>query len=171
MTPPTVDLSALSAADIEHIWWEIKRAHDFANADPELRKDITHALTAALDAGQIDESRALEIDVMLESAVPAVVLEQCWRELIPNKPALGAFPRRDPAPAPDIDEWYRIDPTRLSGLVQEMGRFTTDIKGIAVAVLDSADKFGIPEDQADRIISEALHALNSEQRKATSNGR
>ena len=163
-----VDLDALSPSDIEHLWWEMRRAHDFANADPELRTDITRAINAALDTGRIDECRALEIEVMLESAVPAVVLEQCWRELIPNKPALGAFPRRELGPAPDLGEWYRADPTRLYGLVTEIGRFTSDLKLIAASALDTADKFGIPEDVADQIVSDALHALHSG-RKVTSN--
>ena len=50
-----------------------------------------------------------------------------------------------------------------------MGRFTNDLKRIASAVLDLADKLGIPEDVADRIVSDALHALNREQRQVTSN--
>ena len=168
-----VDIDKLDASALESLWHELERARQFKNHDPELRDDIEKAITAALNDGRITELRALEIEVMLEEAVPSVVLEQTWRELIPNldRKALGAFPRREIGPAPDLDQWLRDDPSRLAGLVAEMGRFTNDLKRIASAVLDLADKLGIPEDVSDPIVSDALHALNREQRQVAINAK
>jgi hypothetical protein len=158
MTARLVSLDDI--AGLESAWHELRRAHEIKTADPELRRD-----------GRLTEDQATEISAELETTTPPVVLEAHWRELIPNRPTLGAFPRHEIGPAPDLGEWYRADPERLRRLVAEMGRFSTDLSKIAAVALDAADKFGIPEDVADRIISDALHALNSEQRQVTTNAK
>jgi hypothetical protein len=169
MTPRLVSLDDI--AGLESVWHELQRAHAIQTADPELRRNIERAVTIALNDGRLTEDQATEISVELETTVPPVVLEAHWRELIPNRPAPGAFPRHEAGAAPDLGEWYRADPTRLCGLVAEMGRFSSDLKLIAASTLDAADKLGIPEDVADRIVSDALRALNHEQRQVTTNAK
>jgi hypothetical protein len=169
MTARLVSLDDI--AGLESAWHELRRAHEIKTADPELRRNIERAVTIALNDGRLTEDQATEISAELETTTPPVVLEAHWRELIPNRPTLGAFPRHEIGPAPDLGEWYRADPERLRRLVAEMGRFSTDLSKIAAVALDAADKFGIPEDVADRIISDALHALNSEQRQVTTNAK
>jgi hypothetical protein len=160
------DLTGLEAA-----WHELQRAHAIKTADPELRRNIERAVTIALNDGRLTEDQATEISAELEATTPPVVLEAHWRELIPDRPMLGAFPRHEVGPAPDLGEWYRADPNRLRGLVAEAGRFSSDLRLIAASALDAADKFGIPEDVADRIVSDALHVLNRGQRQVTTNAK
>ncbi len=162
-----------NVADIDRLWHELKRAHELRTADPELRHNIEKAITVALDRGAITEEQATEIDLMLESCVPGAVLEAWWKELIPNldRATIGAFPRRECEPAPNLDQWFRDDPTRLRGVMHEASRFTNDLKRIAAVALDIADKLGIPEDVADQIVADELHALNREHRQVTSNGK
>ena len=75
------------------------------------------------------------------------------------RPALGAFPRRDTPDAPSVDQWLRDDPRRLAGVIVEAARFTDDLKCIVVGVTNLADRVGIDEEEADKIIAAAIRLL------------
>lgn len=151
MTVVTLDIADPCA--VEKVWNEIERRHAARTVDPELRRSILARL------GDIDPAVADEIRQELGEMAPAVVLQAHLEELVPDKQALGAFPRRETLEAPTATEWLAEDPRRLAGVVREMSRFTTDRRLVVAAVLDLADAVGIEQGLADRIVCGALKSL------------
>jgi hypothetical protein len=154
----TVDLADLTADQVLELWSRVEQAEATREVDPELRASI---LKRCDQLGDRDLAAAIREE--LDVAHPAVVLEQHWRELIADRPTLGAFrgafPRRDRVVVPTADEWLREDPRRLGNIVAEVARFTVDLKAITVSVLELADRLGIDEQEADRIVCAALRNL------------
>ncbi len=156
-----VDLGRLTdeqlAAALERIAAEQDRRHAARELDP----DLWYALRRRCDElEQRNPHLASEIRRLLDEISPKVVAAEYWRELVPDRPALGhylrAFPRRDLLTAPSADDWLRADPRRLAGVVVEMRRFSNDLPGIVRAVLALADGAGIDAELADRIVCAAL---------------
>jgi hypothetical protein len=153
----TVDLDAPDIAELESLWRELERRHAIRNADPKLRAAVIRRTNAALADGRLDESGAAEIQAEIDKALPAVVLEAHFGELVSDCPALGAYARRSSPEAPTADERLREDPERrLSNVVQEMRCFGDELQRIIEAALDLADRLGIDELQADDIVAAAL---------------
>jgi hypothetical protein len=121
-----VDLDSLTAEDLDHLR-AIKRREEQAERD------------------RLDQELAERAE-----------LRDNWREVIPDRPALGAFPRRDRVVAPTGDELIVDDPHRLANVVVEMLRFTTDeAKVISAAALYAAN-LGIEDPVAESAIAEGL---------------
>lgn len=154
-----VDLDDPDTSALERLDSELRRRRAVRSLDPSLRADVLRATDEAVDDGRLDTTEADQIRQQLDQMHPAVVLEQWGRKLIKDRPALGAFPSRNIVKAPSPDEWIRQDPRRLAGIVLEAARFGSDLKAIAVAVLELADGLGIEEATADEIVAAAFHNL------------
>lgn len=153
--PGAIDLDSLNADQVLELWSRVEKAKATRDADPELRTAILKR------CGQLnDRDLGATIRKELDEASPAVVLEAHFAELVPNRPALGAFrgawPRRARLDTPSADEWLKEDPRRLAGVVVEMRRFSSDLPKIVQSVLDLADSLSIEADLADRIVTGAL---------------
>ena len=144
-----------NADDVARVWAEMQLRHAAREAAPELHAAIARKVDEALAEGRLSEARAAEIRADLDRAHPRAVLLGFYRELVPDRPALGAFPRAHREPV-DLDAWYREDPLRLAAIVVEMRRFTSDLPRIVEAVLDIADRAGVPADVADSVVTDAL---------------
>lgn len=79
----TVDLD--DADDVLRVWAEANRILVHRAIDPELRGAISQR------AGDLGAPLTSAIRAELDQATPAVVLEARWRELIYDRPAVGAF--------------------------------------------------------------------------------
>jgi hypothetical protein len=79
-----------------------------------------------------------------------------WRTVIADRPALGAFPRRDNLEAPTATEWLSEDPSRLAAVVAEMSRFTADEAKVARTSLELAERLGIDENLAVEVVAEGI---------------
>jgi hypothetical protein len=123
---PATDLATMTAADLE---------------------DLVHL--ARERERQEEEARAAEIAERAE-------LRDHWRERIPDRVALGAFPRRDTLEAPTATEIYTEDPSRLVAFVVEVRRFCGDELRVVEVAADFASKLGIPDDLAEASIAEGL---------------
>lgn len=146
--------SAMSPGEVELLWQEHERLHLLRTADPEARRAIRDRLPS------LPPELAAEIEAELEQVRPAVVLHAHWKELVLDRPALGAFPRRDTLAAPIAAEWLGEDPGRLVWVVREMARFGhPDWHRIAEAVAAIADGADIAEAVADPLIAGAIRAL------------
>ena len=135
---------------VERLWQEVVGIWQTRNVDPKLRAAVIHL------AQEVDPALAEQIKHELDEAVPAAVLEAHWRELIPDKPALGAFPRQVTTEAPTLDEWLRVDPRRLRGIVLEACRFSRDERRVVEGVLELAHRLGIDLALASDIVTHAL---------------
>jgi hypothetical protein len=118
--------------------------------DPQLRRDIVRV------AEKVAPALVEQLERELDEATPAAVLEAHEHELIEDRPALGAFPRRDTLAAPLLAEWLTEDPTRLRGVVYEVGRFCKDDRRVVETVLALAEQLGIDGHLAANIIGCAL---------------
>lgn len=144
--------SLLAAAPdvLARLFEKVEALHRRRRIDPNLRRDILRV--AATAAPALVEQLKLELD----EATPPAVLEAHEHELIPERPALGAFRRRDTLDAPLISEWLTEDPTRLRGVVYEVGRFCKDDRRVVETVLALAEQLGIDGHLAANIIGCAL---------------
>ena len=158
----TLDLANLSPDAILRLWEATRRVHAARASDPRLRADILRRCQQ-LEDGDL----AATIRAELDETHPGVVLEAHWRELIPNRPALGAFPRHELIATGSPDQWIKDDPRRLTGVVHEMARFTENLKEIAQGALDLADRLGIDEQEADRIVCAAFRDSGGGQHHAS----
>lgn len=149
------DLADLTADELLTLWSRVEDAKRLKAVDPDLRLAIVKRCAFIKNRTAAEAIRG-----ELEEFHPALVLENHWRELIPNRPALGsirgAFPRRDVPEIPTPEDWIKDDPRRLVRVVHEMSRFTDDLKVITESVLALADSLGIDEEFADRVICSAL---------------
>lgn len=83
-------LSSLSAEDIDALWAELQRRHAARNVEPELHDVLVERL-ADIEAG--DKSKRLLCDGIrheLRRNRPSAVLHVYWREIIANRPTVGA---------------------------------------------------------------------------------
>lgn len=158
-------LAGLSADEVLALWAAANRIHEARLVDPELRE----AMLARLDDLD-DRHLAEQIRAELDGTAPGAVLAGHWREVVPNRPALGAFrgafPRRDSLHAPVAAEWYTEDPDRLRYFVAEVATFTKDPRRLAEAALQLAEDVGIPSATAEPIIAQALRDLKGGGRRA-----
>jgi hypothetical protein len=118
--------------------------------DPELRRRLLHV------AEKFDPALVEQLALELDAATPAAVLEAHAHELIPDLPALGAFPRRDTLEAPTVGEWLKENPRRLRGVVLESCRFCQDDRRVVEGALQLAKDVGIELRLAGDIIGPAL---------------
>lgn len=163
-----VDLDQLSAGDIDQLWRRVEQLHA-RGEKAELRAVVRSAAQTALAAGRLSQAEKVEIDATLENTDPRAVIDAWLPQLVPDRPALGhyakapAFPRRDTPDNPLASEWLAEDPRRLAAVMREMARFGySDWRVIVSAVTELADSLGIPEAEADRIISATLRQLKAE---------
>jgi hypothetical protein len=122
-------LAAPSA--IEALWARVNDLNEHRKLDPELRKALLRLAEKISLAGH-------------------------FTELVEDKPAMGAFPRRDSMEAPTVEEWLREDPRRLRGVTLEIARFSSDDRVVAEAVLSLAEAVGIDQRLAIDVTAHAL---------------
>jgi hypothetical protein len=135
---------------LARVWERLDALAKHRKIDFELRRRILRV--AEKVAPTLVEQLELELDV----AAPAAVLAAHQTELIPDRPALGAFPAASKMTAPSIDAWIIEDPTRLRGVVAEVARFCKDDRRVVESVLVLADQLGIDQHLAGSIIGPAL---------------
>jgi hypothetical protein len=135
---------------LAQLWLKVDALAKHRKVDPELRGAILNM------AAKIDPSLVAQTERELDEAVPAAVLEAHQAELVEDRPALGAFPRRDTLNTPTADEWLREDPRRLRGVALEAGRFCCDNRSVAQGVLQLAENLGIDLQLAGDIVAQAL---------------
>ena len=143
-------LLAAPADVLARLFEKVEALHRHRRIDRELRRDILRV------AGRIDPALVEQLKLELDEATPAAVLEAHQAELIPDRPALGAFPRRDTLEAPTVDKWLREDPRRLGGVVHEVARFCRDDRRVVESVLALAESLGLNLHLAADIIGCAL---------------
>jgi len=97
------------------------------------------------------ERDAWELDVARANAGVDPASAEAFDRLddLLNKPALGAFPRRETLEDPIAEEIYREHPERLAALVTEMLRFSTDERRAIAVASEFAAELGIPDDVAE----------------------
>ncbi len=135
---------------IETLWRQVDALWRHRRIDPELRADILRVAT------RIAPELVEQIEVELDIATPAVVLEAHFNELIEDRPTLGAFPTQNTLEAPSVEEWLKADPTRLRGVVLEMCRFTRNDRQVVTAVITLAERLGIALELAKDVVTHAL---------------
>ena len=86
MTLTTAALAALTADEVLALWQRVETVKAARAAHPNL----FDALADRLDA-MADREAAEGIRADLEHCHPAAVLGAYWRQLIPDRPALGAY--------------------------------------------------------------------------------
>ena len=155
-------LDTLSAEDVERLWRRLQSQHAAQNADPELHANVARAVDRALSEGRITAAKAEEIRAELRRSHPRAVLCGYLRDIVPNRPALGAVPRRERVKAPDLAELLRRDPARqVPNLMDEMGRFTRDEDRILQAISDLCERAGIADGLAESAAVEGLRQLRA----------
>jgi hypothetical protein len=135
---------------LEALWAKINELAEHRKIQPELRRDLLRV------AAKVDPDLVPQLKRELDEVVPSAVLEAHQDELIPDRPAFGAFPRRDTIEAPTVDEWLKEDPIRLRGVVLEVARFCKDDRRVVESVLALAERLGIDPRLAGDIIGPAL---------------
>ena len=135
---------------MQRVWERVNVLAEHRKIDPELRRRILRV------AEKVAPTLVEQLKLELDTATPRVVLEAHASELIPDRPALGAFPAADKLTAPSIDAWIIEDPTRLRGVVVEVARFCKDDRRVVESVLVLADQLGIDQRLAGSIIGPAL---------------
>lgn len=83
----------LTADELLDLWWRVERVMRARSADPQLRADILRLLP------RVPPEIAANIRQELDEVHPAVVLNDYWRYLIRNRPALDAFPTQASDPS------------------------------------------------------------------------
>jgi hypothetical protein len=135
---------------LEALWAKVDELARHRKIQPELRRDLLRV------AERVDPELAERLEDELDEAVPAAVLEAHWRELVPDRAALGAFPRRDCTEAPTALEWLLEDPLRLRNVTLEIARFTKDDRLVAESVLGLAEQLGIDPELAVDVVTHGL---------------
>lgn len=174
----TLDLDRLSQADVNALSVEVitrlvSALERLPGDHPEQRAAVRRRIAEGVACGRLsdDDAAALRdrLDRMNVGAFLAGHLEDVVGVDVLNGPTIGyyrrAFPRRETPTGPGPLEWLAADPRRLSGVVREMSRFTTDWKAIAGAVAELADGAGIVEEVADEIIASAIRDARKEARR------
>jgi hypothetical protein len=118
--------------------------------DPELRAAIVRV------AEGVDPDLAGQLARQLDEVTPAAVLAGHARDLIEDRPSLGAFPAQDRLPDSSIENWLREDPRRLRGVTLEVCRFNSDNRLVVEGVLQLAEALGIELRLAGDIVGSAL---------------
>jgi hypothetical protein len=132
------------------LWLKVDELWRHRRIDPELRRDILRV------AAKIAPALVGQLEDELDEAVPAAVLEAHWRELIPDRPTLGAIPGPGRLTAPSIEDWLREDPRRLRGVVLEAARFCADDRRVVEGALSLAFELEINLSLAGDIVGQAL---------------
>jgi hypothetical protein len=113
-------------------------------------EDIRHILAATLDRERRGfAQKAQEVAKRDE-------LRFNWRERVPAKPALGAFPRRRSLEDHLPTEWLLEDPQRLAGVVVEMRRFCADEVRVTEAAAELARRLEIDDEVAIEAIAQGI---------------
>jgi hypothetical protein len=135
---------------LANLWLKVDELWRHRQLDPQLRRDILRV------AEKVGPDLVAQLKLELDEAVPASVLEAHAHELIPDRPALGAFPSPDRLAAPSIEDWFRQDPRRLRGVVLEAARFCADDRLVVEGALSLAFKLEIDLSLAGDIVGHAL---------------
>ena len=135
---------------IARLWEQVEDIWRHRKIDPGLRSDILRV------AAKIDPTLGAQLEREMDKAVPSAVLAAHQAELIPDRPALGAFPRSDKLAATSIDAWLVEDPLRLRGVVIEACRFCRDDRLVVTAVMQLAEQLGIDLELAKGVVCHAL---------------
>lgn len=173
MTLAAADLNALGDEELTTVLVGaaavLDRRRSVRAANPELADDIARAIRRSLAAGRITKARADELAALLDEVNPSVLLEAHAEEILDlDKPTIACFGARCVLPkVPDLDAFFREDPRRLAELVRAGLRFGGDVRHVVEQVLAEADRLGIDEEVADRVILRAIR----ENRKERSGGR
>ena len=135
---------------LEALWAKINELAEHRKIQPEVRRDILRV------AEKVAPELVAQLKHEMDEAVPSAVLEAHQDELVPDRPTLGAFPRRDTLDAPTVEDWLREDPRRLRGVVFETARFSADDQRVVESVLGLAHSLGIDLKLAADIVGHAL---------------
>jgi hypothetical protein len=152
VSPDLDQARALLDADpdvLAQLWAKVDALAKHRRIDRELRRNILRV------AEKVEPTLVEQLKLELDEATPAAVLG-AHPELVEDRPALGAFPRRDSIEAPTVDEWLKEDPRRLRGVVFEACRFTKDDRRVAEGVLSLAETLGLDLHLAADIVGYAL---------------
>ena len=116
-----------------------------------------------------DELIALEVDLRQAAASANELIHlrrqhrQALPELVPDRPALGAFMADHPVPVIDFEEWLRSrteqDPrVMLPGLITASLWLGFDLVEAVAIALDVASGAGVPDDLAEEVLAAAVAA-------------
>lgn len=153
-----VEVDLDNAGDVQRLVDRLRRRYDLEHIDAPLREALRRTIDHALRLKRLSEAQAAEIRAALDEVPPAAVLASYDRELIEDRPALGAFPRSDFMPAPDVDQWFHDDPRRLKGVLHEAACFG-DVGRAVEAAVDLAERLGIAEEVYVPILKAAARGL------------
>lgn len=89
-------IASLTAEDLDLIWQQQQRQYDARRGgEPELFDAMCQLAADAEASGRLNHRTADAIRYELSHLKPSVVLGCYWRELIPDRPALGSFVARE----------------------------------------------------------------------------
>lgn len=149
------DLARLPPDDVLRLWQRVQAVKAPRADNPKLRQ----AVLARLDG--LEPALAAQIRDELDAYGPELVLGAHWRQLVPDGPALGSFPKPAPAQPRTLTDQIAADHDALAVYVCQMWRFAPDPVRVAGAATQLADAAGVPEPEADRIIADAIRRLRS----------
>ena len=145
---------------------ELRRARDARDKDPAYRATVLKRTAGALDAGRITQTEADSIRRDLDLMHPGLVAEAWVKKLMPNRKALGAFPRHErPIDRTPVVTYVAENPRRLLPILLEMARFGHDETKTLQAAADLATAAGIPDDVAEPILLEGLTQFRVQRQK------
>jgi hypothetical protein len=87
-----------SAADVDRLWHAYREHRAGQLVEPELFDAIARLIGNAEENGHLDRLTCDGIRDELYKIRPSLVLDCYWPALIKDRPALGAFLRREEAP-------------------------------------------------------------------------
>jgi len=145
---------------------ELRRVQDARDKDPAYLATVIKRTAEALDAGRITQTEADSIRRDLDLMHPGIVADAWVKKLMPNRKALGAFPRRErPIDRTPVVTYVAENPRRLIPVVREMARFGHDETTTLQAAADLASAAGIPDEIAEPILIEGLTQVRVQRRK------
>jgi len=147
----------LEAAELGHLRAAQRLRCEEDYVHDRYRRDVERCRVNA------DDSTMEALEALSDGTPPVSIEDRDFlrahlREIVPDRLALGAFPRRDDRNAPIADEWFREDPSRLARVVTEMRRFTADERRVAEAGAALARELGLEEEAAVEAIATGLRA-------------
>jgi hypothetical protein len=135
------------AAKLRQVGW---------SGEADVLAEIVSLFSAQLAPGSERDSYRRWLEAVEANADPETVAALYERRLVVDRPAIGAFPRRNEAETYTAAEWFRQKPSRLAGFVVEASRFSSDERLVIGQVAEYAASLGIADDIAEAAITEGL---------------
>jgi hypothetical protein len=130
-------------------------------SEAQVLAEIASLFSAQLRAGSERDSFRRWVEAVEANADPATLAALYERRLVIDRPALGAFPRRNGAEAYTVAGWYRQKPGRLAGFVVEASRFGLDERLVLEKVAEYAASLEIADHVAEAAIAEGLRQVRT----------